>query len=293
VADLRPLLLLLLVALAAGCSVEEPRLEVAADGCWGHADCSAGLATVRAALGADLGPAGSKAAVTATGCGPVVDCDGAVAATDSDPASEPATPRETPASDPASDPRPKEPSEATPPAADATPEPVASAGGCDDVSPGELEKAASLNPSDVLCLGDIARGVTTASDADRQVAAIALYNHKASGWPAAVEAALKRPGLRNAPALNFAGIKPAYDGSRYGAVVSRANVVWRNLDKGYQLSSGDKTFLTEFACRASGQLALAGNAPDAGLDWCERWLARASKAGQDTGPIQDLIDQLE
>jgi len=145
----------------------------------------------------------------------------------------------------------------------------------------------------VLCLVDVAMGSTSASDPDRQIAAITLYNDRSSGWPSAVEAALKRPALKNAPPLNFAGIKPAYDHGRYATVVARANNVWRNLDKGYQLSGSDKTFLSEFACRASGQLALQGKDSANGLDWCERWLSRASKDGQDTGPIQDLIDQLE
>lgn len=288
------LLRLAVLALLVGCSAAEPRLDVGAGDCWGHADCASGLATTRSALGADVGAASSSAAVRASTCGPIVDC----AAAPEPVATETSTPAAVAVANGAPEPTtpvPSAPEADTPaPPPEATPEPVAAAGGgCEGVTPGELEKAASLQPKEILCLSDIAKGVLAASDADRQVAAIALYNHKASGWPAAVEAALKRPNLRNAPALNFAGIKPAYDGGQYGTVVSRADRVWKNLGKGYQLSGQDKSFLVEFACRAAGQLALQGDAPGSGLDWCERWYARASKAGQDTGPIQDLIDQLE
>ena len=286
---MRLLSALAVLVLLAGCSSEEPRLVAKATDCWGHADCAHGLASVRSALGAQVAAAADLTAVD-TGCGPVVDCGSAPvversAPSEEKPASEAVTPDQvTP------DPRP-----APEPVTEAVSEPVAvaSGDGCEGVSASELEKASSLSPADLLCLADIAQGTVTSSDTDRQIAAVALYNRKASGWPAAVEAALTRPSLRNAPALNFAGIKTAYDRGRYGTVVARADVVWRNLDKGYQLSAGDKTFLTEFACRSAGQLALQGDSPGSGLDWCERWFARASKAGADTGPIQDLIDQLE
>ncbi len=282
----RSLSALALFVLLAACSAEEPRLVVQATTCWGHADCSEGLVRVRSALGADVAAAADLAAVGASGCGPVVDCSAAPPV--ERPAARPLTTVEpaTAAVAP-SKPTPEPPTPAAEPVA------AASSSGCDRASASELEKAASLTPSDLLCLADIALGSVDSSDADRQIAAIALYNRKASGWQKAVEAVLKRPSLKNAPALNFAGIKTAYDRGSYPAVVARANVVWRNLDKGYQLSASDKTFLTEFACRAAGQSALQGSAPGSGLDWCERWMARASKAGTDTGPIQDLIDQLE
>ncbi len=287
--------LLALCLLLAGCSAEEPRLVVQADACWGHPDCAQALDAVRSALGAEGFAASSRDAASASGCGPVVDCSARTpalaqrppsgAVSGEDPASEAATPREsaTPAPRPNSEPAPDMPDRIA----------AASSTGCEDTSAGGLEKAATLSPADVLCLGEMARGAVTSSDTDRQIAAVALYNHKSAGWPDAVEAALKRPSLRNAPALNFAGIKPAYDRSQYATVVSRANVVWRNLEKGYQLSSSDMTFLAEFACRSAGQLALQGDPPDAGLDWCERWMSQATKAGGNTGPIQDLIDQLE
>lgn len=295
-----PLLALLLL----GCPAEEPRLTVGAEGCWGHADCAEALTSVRSALGAELAVASNAQALSASDCGPVVDCSEADAVVadavvaiprpaipeagsqDSDPAPAIARPDPEPSTPPVAMPAPD-----TAPVAS---EPIAEASsGCGDVSVAELQGASKLSPADVLCLVDVAMGSTSASDPDRQIAAITLYNDKSSGWPSAVEAALKRPALKNAPPLNFAGIKPAYDNGRYGTVVARANNVWRNLDKGYQLSGKDKTFLTEFACRASGQLALQGKDPTNGLDWCERWLSRASKAGQDTGPIEDLIDQLE
>jgi hypothetical protein len=126
-----------------------------------------------------------------------------------------------------------------------------------------------------------------------QTAAVALYNAKATGWQAAVEAALSRGALANAPMLNFAGIKPAYDRGGYADVLVRARNVWKNLDKGYQLPGGDRSFLVEFACRSAGQLALQGKRPSDGLDWCERWRDRAGKAGQPTQEIEDLVRQVE
>ena len=178
-----------------------------------------------------------------------------------------------------------------------TPEPVAVATSGDDpcgtIEVLSLEGKGSLSPAETVCLQATAEGRRSAPDPEIQVAAVTLYNTRAGGWPAAVEAALKRPALKNAPALSFAGIKPAYDQGRYSTVLRRTRTVWRNLDKGYQLSGSDKTFVTEFACRSAGQLALSGNPPDDGLDWCERWLDRAERAGQDTGPIENLIDQLE
>ena len=288
---------LAIFVLLGGCSADEPRLAVQAADCWGHADCGAGLASVRSALGAEVAVAADREAANASGCGPVVDCRAAAASNAGSAKPPQTTARVEPEERPT--PRAEAPTGAEPPtrAEPPTPEPevVAAAGsaGCEDISVSELEKAASLSPADVLCLGEIARGAITSADTERQIAAVALYNHKATGWPAAVEAALKRPSLRNAPALNFAGIKTAYDRGQYLAVVKRADVVWRNLEKGYQLSGSDKTFLSEFACRSAGQLALQGDSPSSGLDWCERWLARASSTGADTGPIQDLIDQLE
>jgi hypothetical protein len=294
----RSLAALAVLILSVGCSPDEPRIVVHAADCWGHADCADGLSTARSALGVQVAAAADLQAVSGAACGPVVDCRSAAAVRPTPrpavkPKSEASTPRGVADTTTPSTPTPSTPTpEVTTPAVS---EPVAAASGaaCEGVSARELEKSTSLTPADLLCLGDIAQGAVTASDSDRQIAAVALYNRKASGWQKAVEAALKRPSLRNAPALNFAGIKTAYDRGRYGAVVARADIVWRNLDKGYQLSDSDKTFLSEFACRSSGQLALQGNPPGSGLDWCERWMARASKAGADTGPIQDLIDQLE
>ena len=131
------------------------------------------------------------------------------------------------------------------------------------------------------------------SDVEVQESAIAMYNRRADGWPAAVEAALARPSLANAAALNFAGLKPAYDGRRYAATVHRAEVTWDNLDKGYALSSSDVAFVAELGCRASAQLALSGNPTDDGYAWCDRWLQLAEQAGQPTGPIEDLLEQVE
>jgi hypothetical protein len=164
---------------------------------------------------------------------------------------------------------------------------------CRGVALAGVEQKQALAGGELLCLQAIARGKAPATDPELQAAATALYNIKASGWTEAVEAALGRPSVANAPLLNFAAIKPAYDGRRYNDVLRRAGVVWKNLDKGYQLGAADRTFVVEFACRSAGQLALAGKAPGDGLDWCERWKDRAVKDGLPTGPIDDLIRQLE
>jgi hypothetical protein len=136
-------------------------------------------------------------------------------------------------------------------------------------------------------------GKRQASDPEVQIAALVMFNTRSSGWPNSVDFALKRSGLKNSPLLNLAGIKPAYDKGRYGTVLNRAKRVWKNLDKGYQLSSKDRGFVLEFACRSAGQLALGGKPANRGLDWCERWLDHAERAGQDTTVALDLIDKLE
>ena len=157
----------------------------------------------------------------------------------------------------------------------------------------ELRGLASLGAAQVACLQDTAHSRRDASDPDAQEAAVLLFNHRTTGWQAAVEAALGRPGLGKAPALSFAGIKPAYDGGRYSVVTRRARVVWANLDKGYDLSTADVSFVAEHACRASAQVALSGGDADEGLTWCERWFDLAEQVGAPTAPIQDIIDQLE
>ena len=180
-----------------------------------------------------------------------------------------------------------------------TPEPstpaVVATGGdqCAGFQVSALQGKGSLTPEETVCLQDTAHGRRSAADPDVQVAAVTLYNKRISGWPSAVEAALGRPSLGNAPALNFAGIKPAYDAGRYSTVMKRSKSVWRNLDKGYQLSSSDRSFVAEFACRSSAQLALSGKDPGDGITWCERWYDLADRAGKSTDAIQDLIDQLE
>ncbi len=164
---------------------------------------------------------------------------------------------------------------------------------CAGLSIEGMEKKATLSAKEASCAMDTAKGTTNASDAVVQTAAIALYNTKASGWASAVEAALGRSALSNAPPLNFAGIKPAYDKSRYGTVLQRSRKVWRNLGKGYQLTGSDKDFLVEYSCRSAGQLALSGKPPSDGIDWCERWLDRAERSGGSVDEVEDLIRQLE
>lgn len=288
-----------------GCG--EERLPVGAADCWGAETerCEGAPAAVKTALGGSdlVGP------LAEVRCGELLDCDtlgGGVAAAVAppsvrgpatrEPVAQPSTgtPEPTPGVEPPiPDPTPEEADSTPAPAPDPTPaapaEPVATAS-CDVMA---LEDATSLSAADVACLQGVATGAMGASDPERQVAAITLYNRRAAGWGPAVEAALSRPALANAPLLNFAAIKPAYDARRYGDVLARSRTVWRNLGKGYQLGGADKTFLVEFACRSAGQLALGGKPPTDGLDWCERWLERAESAGQDTAAAEALIEQLE
>jgi hypothetical protein len=190
------------------------------------------------------------------------------------------------------------PAVAVPAAAAPAPPPderLASAGAdpCRGIAIDGLQNKSSLAAAELNCLRDTLTGKRQATDPEVQVAALAMFNTRSSGWPKSVDFALKRSGLKNSPLLNFAGIKPAYDKGRYGTVLSRSKRVWKNLGKGYQLSSTDRGFLLEFACRSAGQLALGGKPPNDGLDWCERWLDHAERAGQSTTVALDLIDKLE
>ena len=164
---------------------------------------------------------------------------------------------------------------------------------CQGIAIDGLQNKSSLGAAELNCLRDTLSEKRQGTDPEVQVAALAMFNTRSSGWPKAVDFALKRSGLKNSPLLNFAGIKPAYDKGRYSTVLSRAKRVWKNLGKGYQLSSKDRGFLLEFACRSAGQLALGGKPPNDGLDWCERWLDHAERAGQDTTVALDMIDKLE
>ena len=166
-------------------------------------------------------------------------------------------------------------------------------GSCKGIDIGALDNKGSLSDAEKTCLMDAARGKAEASDPDIQVAVIVLFNQKVPGWQKAVEAALSRKNLANAPNLNFAGIKPAYDGAKYATVIKRSDVVWRNLKKGYALSGEQRTFLSEFACRSALQLHLMQKPNDRGFDWCERWRSRLSKSGGSTAEVDDILDQLE
>ena len=295
------LLLLTLASTVVGCG--GPALDSRTSNCWGLGGGSSGEcqdALNARLVGLALAPSQAASVVGATGCGAPIDCTTA-------PVPTPVAARTTPAPADAPVPTPRLEQHAAPtPAATSTPQlalatpepqtpaPVAAGGDrCAGYQIAALEGKASLTPEETVCLQDTAHGRRTAPDPDVQVAATALYNRKVSGWPSAVEAALGRPSLGNAPLLNFAGIKPAYDGGRYSTVMKRAKSVWRNLDKGYQLSSSDRSFVAEFACRSSAQLALSGKDPGDGITWCERWYDLADRAGRSTDAIQDLIDQLE
>jgi len=168
-----------------------------------------------------------------------------------------------------------------------------SSSACSGIDIVSLEQRSQISDAERTCLMDAAMGKTGNSDPEIQVAVISLYNTRSSGWKKAVEAALSRKNLSNAPNLNFAGIKPAYDTNRYGTVIHRSNIVWRNLKKGYSLTADHLTFVTEYACRSGLQLQLMQKPASDGLDWCERWRSRLSKAGASTAEVDDILDQLD
>ena len=126
-----------------------------------------------------------------------------------------------------------------------------------------------------------------------QVAAVGLYNAKDERWQKAVEHALSYSELRHSPNLNFAGLKPAYDRGKYSTVISRANVVWNNLDKGYRLDDDDRTFVSEFACRSGVQLHMGGTVSADHDRWCRIWVDRLSREGKPTDEAQGLLEQVE
>ena len=304
-----------LLGLLAGCGADP--LASGAEGCWGlGGDCSEALDASLRALG-HRGTDGIEQAMAGGACAGLVDCSQVVASVDPEPTPRPRAtptprrgdddrptplPRATPAAvvggvtptpTPTPEPTPEPTPVATPePTPDPTPEPIASAS-CAGMTIASLESKAKHTGAEQTCLTETAHGRTGAGDADVQIAAITLANTKAPGWAKAVTAALKRGSLSNAPQLNFAGIGPAYSGKQYATVLKRARVVWNNRGKGYQLSGTDLTYVVEYACRSAGQLALSGKPASDGLDWCERWLDRAERAGQATGPIEDLIRQVE
>ena len=126
-----------------------------------------------------------------------------------------------------------------------------------------------------------------------QVAAIGLYNARDARWQKAVEHALSYSELRHSPNLNFAGLKPAYDRGKYSTVISRANVVWNNLDKGYRLDDDDRTFVAEFACRSGVQIHMGGTVSADHDRWCRIWVDRLSREGKPTDEAQSLLEQVE
>lgn len=201
----------------------------------------------------------------------------------------PATPTPTATATPATPPPPTP----TPKVASAGPDPGAAAK-CAGMDITTLAGKAALADGEVSCLVAATGKDSGFAEADVQTAAIALYNVKASGWAKAVEDALARSGLKNAPRLNLAGIKSAYDGGKHATVLVRARATWKGMTNGFALSTAERTFVTEFACRASGQLVLGGkDTPSDALEWCERWLDLANRAGAPTGEIEDLIRQVE
>lgn len=304
------IVVLAIAGLLVGCGGDP--LASGAAGCWGAGagDCAEALAVPLRALGHRATDSFEQAMVGGS-CGGFMDCAGVAAKAiptsppkpiQREPVDRPTprvnrpTPRVDRPTPRAQRPTPR-PVEPTPdPVVDSkpTPEQLASlSGACRGLSIASLEKRSRHSSVELRCLLDTAHGRTGAGDADVQIAAITVANAKSKGWAKAVEAALKRGALGNAPQLNFAGIGPAYSGKRYSTALKRARIVWKNRGKGYQLSARDLTYVVEYACRSAGQLALSGKPSGDGLDWCERWLDRAERAGQPTGAIEDLIRQVE
>lgn len=301
-----------------GAPVDHPSLN-----CWGNGDsstteeCRAGLAPGLVALGLQQVSGALELSRATDGCGPVIECAIPTpvpeqAAAEGNTASSP--PRATDSvvtrrnrAQVTEEAERSQTSATTPPAQSQQPpsaderetppqtSPTRAQGpdSCRGVNIEDLQAVTQLMPQQLLCLTDTALGRRQASDTQAQIAAIGLYNVRSTGWQEAVEVALRRPGLNNAPQLNFAGIKPAYDSGRFQVVLARSRIIWQNLDKGYQLGANDRAFLVEFACRSAGQVEMNGQSAPDGLTWCERWLDRARRSGASTGEIQDLIDQLE
>jgi len=126
-----------------------------------------------------------------------------------------------------------------------------------------------------------------------QVDAIRMYNAREPGWESVVEAALDHPDLRNAPNLAYAGLEPAYEEHRFDEVLRRAQVIWSNLDKGYLQADEQKTFVTEYACRADFQNYMQGKGSEDDARWCRLWMERLQRAGKDASEARDLLSQME
>ena len=272
--------------------------------CGGTVDCQSALAAApktkrpTSVPAAASSPSGSDAAVAGTAA-VAVDAPGEAAAADetgpSDGAEEPVAARDSAGAESAAPvaEQEAEAQEGSEPVAMVSGGGGSAEGSCSGLQIAGMERKASLSKAEVTCLLAAATGQVDAPDAERQTAAVALYNAKVAGWPKAVEAALGQASLRNAPALNFAGLKPAYDAGRYSQVLQRADRVWTNFKrKGYQLSASDKTFVLEYACRSAFQLHQSGKTADKGAEWCEGWLDRLERAGADMSQAQDIYDQL-
>ena len=168
---------------------------------------------------------------------------------------------------------------------------------CKDIDlRGVGSRGAPYNDGELACFRDTALNLEpldVSEFTDIQVAAIGLYNVKDRQWQKGVERALSYSELLNAPNLNFAGIKPAYDQGRYSTVVKRCNVVWNNLDKGYRLSNSDRTYVAEFACRAGVQNHMQGTISADHERWCRIWTERLAHEGADATEAQRLLEQVE
>ena len=278
--------------------------------CWGQgadgADCAEAIG--RSAENLGVAPPGDDAWLDADDCGEVVHCD-AVADHVDEPVTEdtggnpivepiterggvePPTPGHTPP-DPGDD-------DATDPPTPPPPDPVASSwpSSCDGHDVRRVARRGQpFTDGELGCMRDVALDHEPLEIDDFtaiQEATIGLVNARDGNWQQAVERSLSYSELRNSPNLNFAGITPAYNQGRYSTVISRANCVWSNLDKGYALSAKDRTFVAEFACRSGVQLHMQGQISPDHERWCRIWTDRLEHEGADATEARGLLEQVE
>jgi len=305
------------LGLLAGCIAHgDPSATHAAE-CWGSQaeDCAARMAPRAARLG--MADGDHDALLKGGACGSSLDCDGVALTTGDD---DDATTSGIDAADPAhTDPGEditqagpgdddqgqgepitarRDDDDATTPVNVQPPDPVSNdrPTSCAGLNLEVVAQKGQLSGSETTCLRDMALKYEPLAVSDFtaiQVAVLGLYNARDPQWQSAVERALSYSELQYSPRLNFAGLKPAYDQGRYGTVVRRANTVWTNLDKGLRLTAADRTFVSEFACRAGVQLHLQGQTSDDPERWCSIWVDRLEHEGSDASEARSLLEQVE
>ncbi len=286
------------------CSTGDPSATAAQD-CWGHGveggDCAQRVGHDAANLG--VAPPQDDPVLAAGDCGDPVDCDAAAEVVEVEPITaghdvEMPTPNiVTPPprgddDDATAEPATESPTPPPPPVT-ATSWP----GTCAAYDVRRVTRRGQpFTDGELGCVRDVALNHEPLEIDDFtaiQEATIGLVNTRDASWQQAVERSLSYSELRNSPNLNFAGITPAYNQGRYSTVISRANCVWSNLDKGYAISAADRTFVAEFACRSGVQLHMQGQISPDHERWCRIWVDRLEHEGKDATEARGLLDQVE